>query len=277
MEEENPFSRLVAVMARLRGPNGCPWDREQTLESLRTYLIEETYELLEAIDSKDPVHLQEELGDVLLEVVFLSQVCKEQGLFQIDDVVNGIVDKLTRRHPHVFGQSPVKTAGEALRTWEEVKNQERAATGKVKRESTLDGVPAHLPALMRAHRLSTKASLTGFDWKIPDDLHDKLFEEVSEFRQAAATGDREAMEEELGDILFTMANVGRMLRIDPELALQAANRKFIRRFHWIEAELRRRGIEISVAGAELMEKLWEEAKRVERADPSPENQSTSSR
>ena len=269
MEEQTPFARLVAVMARLRGREGCPWDKEQTMDSLRTYLIEETYELLEAIESKDPVHLREELGDVLLEVVFLSQVCKELGLFQIDDVINGIVDKLIRRHPHVFGENPVQTAGEALRTWEEVKNQERAATGKVKRESTLDGVPAHFPALMRAHRLSTKASVVGFDWRVPDDLHDKLIEEVTELREAAAAGDHEAMEEELGDVLFTMANVGRMLRIDPELALQAANRKFIRRFHWIEAELRRRGIEISKAGAELMETLWEEAKK--------EDQSTSSR
>src|SRR4030095_16781426 len=220
---------------------GFTRDKEQTLDSLRTYLIEETYELLEAIESKDPGHLREELGDVLLEVVFLSQVCSELGLFQIDDVINGIVDKLTRRHPHVFGENRVKTAGEALRTWEQIKNQEREVSGKIKRESTLDGVPAHFPALMRAHRLSTKASLTGFDWKVPDDLHAKLLEEVSEVREAAAAGDHEAMEEELGDLLFTMANVGRMLRIDPELALQAANRKFIRRFHWIESELRRRG------------------------------------
>ena len=264
-------------MARLRGPNGCPWDREQTLDSLRTYLIEETYELLEAIESRDPVHMREELGDVLLEVVFLTQVCAEQGLFQMDDVINGIVDKLVRRHPHVFGENPVGSAGEALRTWEDVKNRERSATGKMKRESTLDGVPAHFPALMRAHRLSTKASLTGFDWKVPGDLHDKLLEEVREFRQAAATGDREAMEEELGDVLFTMANVGRMLQIDPELALQAANRKFIRRFHWIESELRRRGIEVSKAGAELMESLWEDAKKSERAGLLPEDQSTSSR
>lgn len=277
MEEQTPFGRLVAVMARLRGPDGCPWDREQTLESLRTYLIEETYELLEAIDAKDPVHLREELGDLLLEVVFLSQVCAEQGQFRIDDVIDGIVDKLIRRHPHVFGQTSVRTAGEALKSWEEIKNQERAASGKVKRESTLDGVPEHFPALMRAHRLSTKASLTGFDWRVPGELHDKLIEEVTELREAAAAGDREAMEEELGDILFTMANVGRMLKIDPELALQAANRKFIRRFHWMEAELRRRGIAVSDAGAALMEELWEQAKSAERSGPNPPDQSTSSR
>ncbi|HZI93516.1 MAG TPA: nucleoside triphosphate pyrophosphohydrolase [Patescibacteria group bacterium] len=274
LRESSPFEELVAVMARLRGPEGCPWDREQTLQTLRTYLVEETYELIEAIEAKDPLMLREELGDLLLEVVFLAQVCSEQGLFGIDEVVGGIRDKLVRRHPHVFGDRKAENAHEAIRRWEDIKNEERASSGDAG-HSLLSGVPAHMPALLRAHRLSTKAALAGFDWKQLADLYEKLFEELAEFRQAADEGDRPAMEEELGDLLFITANLGRFSGIDPELALQAANRKFIARFHHVESGLKAKGIEPGKSAFDQMELLWEEAKSLEKREPP--DQSTSSR
>ena len=261
-------------MARLRGPDGCPWDREQTLETLRGYLVEETYELIEAIDSKDQRMLREELGDLLLEVVFLTQVCSEQGFFGIDEVAGGIRDKLVRRHPHVFGDRKAHSAPEAIRRWEDIKNEEKAATGDSS-HSLLSGVPAHMPALMRAHRLSTKAALAGFDWKRLDDLYEKLLEELAEFREASDTGDRRAMEEELGDLLFITANLGRFSGIDPELALQAANRKFTTRFKHVERGLKDKGIAPGNDAFDQMEALWEEAKSLEEREPP--DQSTSSR
>lgn len=270
MSGRGPFEDLVAVMARLRGPDGCPWDREQTLSTLRAYLLEETYELLEAIDRDDPTLLKEELGDLLLEVVFIAQLCSERGLFTMEDAARGIRDKLIRRHPHVFGDRPAGDAKEAIRRWEDIKNEERAATGAADR-SLLSGVPPHLPALLRAHRLSTKASLAGFDWKALDELYGKLLEELSEFRQAAAAQDRQAMEEELGDLLFIAANVGRFSGLDPETALQSANRKFISRFRHIETRLAEQGLAPGRVTLEEMERLWEEAKAIERS------QSTSSR
>jgi tetrapyrrole methylase family protein / MazG family protein len=265
MADSTPFDDLVAVMAKLRGPGGCPWDREQTLASLRTYLVEETYELLEAIDRGEPGPLREELGDLLLEVVFLARVCEEQGLFDIHDVAAAIRDKLVRRHPHVFQESPAATPAEALGRWEEIKNQEKKERDP--NASLLEGIPAHQPALMRAHRLSSKASLAGFDWKAMEDLYGKLLEELTEFRQAASSGDRQAMEEELGDLLFIAANVGRFAGIDPEIALQAANRKFISRFQHIESALRAQGIAPKQATLDQMEALWEEAKALERKKP----------
>ena len=275
MNAKTPFDDLVAVMARLRGPDGCPWDREQTLESLRTYLLEETHELLEAIENGDTGHIREELGDLLLEVVFLTQVCQERGLFGIDDVVEGIRDKLVRRHPHVFGGTEAKNPSEALQRWEEIKNQEKRA--EAPDSSFLDGVPTALPALMRAHRLSTKASLAGFDWKAVDQIYDKLLEELAEFRSAADGGDAEGMREELGDLLFIMVNLGRHTGIDPEMALHDANRKFISRFRFVEERLRSRGVPPGKADMDEMEALWEEAKARERSAPEAPNQSTSSR
>ncbi|MGH9867621.1 MAG: nucleoside triphosphate pyrophosphohydrolase [Candidatus Polarisedimenticolia bacterium] len=261
MAGSTPFDELLAVMARLRGPGGCPWDREQTLASLKTYVVEETYEVLEAIDKGEPGALKEELGDLLLEVVFLAQICREQGLFEMDDVVRGIRDKLVRRHPHVFQEASAGTPAEALRRWEQIKNEEKR--GASPDASMLAGVPRHQPALLRAHRLSTKASLAGFDWKAMEDLYAKLLEELTEFRQAAEAGDRRHMEEELGDLLFITANIGRFAGIDPEIALQGANRKFIERFGYVEQGLRRLGIPAGQATLEQMESLWEEAKAQE--------------
>jgi len=274
-DPRRPFDELVEVMARLRGPEGCPWDREQTLDTLRSYLLEETYELLEAIDRHDPRLLREELGDLLLEVVFLTQVCSEQGFFSMDDVVTGIRDKLVRRHPHVFGDRKAGSATEAIQRWEDIKRRDRAASQDAD-QSVLAGVPSQLPALARAHRLSTKAGLAGFDWKHADDLYGKLDEEVAELRAAARAGDQAAVTEELGDLLFIAANIGRKAGIDPELALQAANRKFTSRFHHIEDRLRSEGMTPESAGMERLEELWEEAKSLERA-AAPPDQSTSSR
>jgi len=249
-------------MARLRSAGECPWDREQTLETLRTYLLEETYELLEAIERREPELLQEELGDLLLEVVFLTQICSEQDLFSMDEVVRGIRDKLVRRHPHVFSDKPATNAQQAIQRWEEIKNKEKSAGAPDR--SLLDGVPPHMPALLRAHRLSSKAGLVGFDWKALGDLYDKLDEEIAEFRRAAAAQDREAMQDELGDLLFIAANIGRYTGLDPEAALQGANRKFTSRFRHIEQSLKRQGLDPASATLEQMEKLWAEAKALER-------------
>ncbi len=255
------FDDLVAVMARLRGPDGCPWDRQQTLESLRAYLLEEAHETLEAIDLRDPDRLREELGDLLLEVVFLAQVCSERRLFDIEDVARGIHEKLVRRHPHVFGGTRAFGPEEALRRWEEIKNDEKAAAGE---RSVLSGVPASLPALLRAHRLSTKAALVGFDWTAKQGLYDKVQEELREFQEASDRADAQATQEELGDLLFITANLGRRAGVDPEAALQAANAKFTARFRYIEEALRRRGLSPCAENASEMEALWEEAKRKER-------------
>lgn len=263
MTSPPPFEDLVRIMARLRAPGGCPWDREQTLKTLRGYLLEETYEVLEAIEREDPTLLREELGDLLLEVVFLAQVCSEEGLFSISEVVEGIRDKLVRRHPHVFGDEKAGSAEEAIHLWEQIKNEEKAARNGPGR-SLLDGVPAELPALLRAHRLSTKASLAGFDWDSIEGLYDKLAEEIGEFRRASEARDPAAMEEELGDLLFIAANIGRYTGIDPEAALQAANRKFFSRFSHVEAGLRAHGIRLSEASMEQMEVLWAEAKKREK-------------
>ncbi|MFQ5701321.1 MAG: nucleoside triphosphate pyrophosphohydrolase [Acidobacteriota bacterium] len=262
------FDELVELMRRLRGPGGCPWDAEQTLESLRSYLIEETYEVLEAIEAGEPGLLREELGDLLLQVVFLSQVCSERGLFEIGAVVADIRDKLVRRHPHVFGPRPAGDSGEAIQRWEEIKNQERKASGKSD-GSLLGGVPRKLPALLRASLLSSKAAMVGFDWRELEELFGKLEEEIGEFRQEAGARNRAGMTEELGDLLFIAANIGRFTGIDPELALQAANEKFRARFRHIEKQLDREGKTPQGAGLERMEELWEEAKKLERAGDRP--------
>lgn len=257
-----PFDDLVNLMARLRSEQGCPWDREQTLETLRTYLLEETYETIDAIDRADMPALEEELGDMLLEVVFICQICSEQGLFGIDDAARGIHQKLVRRHPHIFGDQEATGAREALGRWETIKNKERRARG----ESVLSGVPESLPALLRAYRVSDKAAMVGFDWESADQVLAKVEEELGELRAALQAGRKEEIAEELGDLLFAAANVGRLTGNDPEMALQAANRKFTRRFRHVESVLRERGQEPSPELREEMERLWEQAKRVQSTD-----------
>lgn len=249
------FDRLIEVMARLRGEGGCPWDREQTHETLKPYLIEETYEVIEAIDRKDDRALKEELGDVLLQVVFHAQVAREEGRFDAEEVSDAIVSKLIRRHPHVFGDVKVSGATEVLANWERIKKAERGSG------SALDGVPPHLPALLRARRVQEKAARVGFDWAHAAEVEAKLHEEVGEFLNACESGDRAAMEEELGDLLFSVVNLARFLRFCPEEALRKTIDKFAARFTYIEKALARRGQSPQTATLAEMDALWEEAKK----------------
>jgi tetrapyrrole methylase family protein/MazG family protein/ATP diphosphatase len=258
MEPGDGFAGLVAIMDRLRGPEGCPWDREQDYESLRGYLIEECYEVAEALDRDDADGLREELGDLLFQIVFLSRLAKEQGAFTVDDVVRGIARKMVRRHPHVFGSESAETSDDVLKHWERIKRQEKSDAEKP--ASVLDGIPTALPALLKAQRLGAKAARVGFDWERAEQVLDKVDEELSELRRAVRRGDRDATGEELGDLLFSLVNLARHMTLDPEGALERANAKFRRSFMWIEAELARRGTPVEQADSELLESLWSDAK-----------------
>lgn len=258
------FDRLLQVMERLRGPGGCPWDREQTAASLKPFLIEEAYEVLEALDASDDAHLQEELGDLLFQVVFHCQIAAEQGRFTMADVLRRLVDKMTRRHPHVFGEAQVHTAGEALAQWEALKQREAVATGQAR--SVLDGVPRALPALVRAQRVQSKAARVRFDWPDAPAAWEKVQEEVREAGEAISSGDRERIREELGDILFALVNVSRLTSVDAEDALTAAIEKFRRRFTQMEAELTARGQSVATVSPAELEHWWENAKAHERRD-----------
>jgi MazG family protein len=250
--------RLRDIMARLRGESGCPWDREQTLATLRTFLIEEAYEVIDAIDRGDPGGLREELGDLLFQIVFQSRIAEERGDFDLESVMRGIGDKIVSRHPHVFGEGRLDTASEVLRQWEEIKSEERRRRGG---GSMFDSVPPGLPALLKALRLSAKAARVGFDWPDGASLMSKVDEELAELLEAQQRGDREAVAEEIGDLLFTLANVARQADLDPEQILQEANRKFLERFRYVEEGLRREGLEPKPEHRDRMEALWEEAKR----------------
>ena len=252
------FGELVQIMARLRGENGCPWDREQTHASIKPYLLEETYEVLESIDENDPAKLEEELGDLALQVVFHAQMADEAGLFTIADVLRGINEKLRRRHPHIFGDVKADTAQEVLFNWEQIKKLEREkAQG---RASLLDGVPRELPALLRAHRLQEKASRVGFDWNEARQVFQKVEEELAELRAAMESEQPDRMEAELGDLLFSLVNLGRFIAVNPEDALRKTIARFIARFQYIEEELAKRGTAPGQVTLEEMDALWAEAK-----------------
>jgi nucleoside triphosphate diphosphatase len=270
--------RLVAIMARLRGPDGCPWDREQTLATLRPYVLEETYEVLEAIDGGDPEAHREELGDLLLQIVFQARIAEEEGRFDFGGVADAISEKLLFRHPHVFrpdARSPearpdpaapgVKDSDGVLRQWAALKKKENEAKGRGK--SVLEGVPRELPALARAERLTEKASRVGFDWPDVAGARAKVAEELAELDEAIASGDRAHMEDELGDLLFATANLARKLSIPPEEALRGTLGRFISRFEYVEAVLARRGVAHGGATLAEMDLLWEEAKEVSRQNP----------
>lgn len=255
------MDRLRAIMDRLRGPGGCPWDREQTTETLATYLVEETYEVLEAIATGSPESLREELGDLLFQVVFQARLGQERGRFDIESIMKGIGDKIVRRHPHVFGDGHLQTATQVLAQWEQIKMEER----RTRRDRSLfSGVPASLPALLKALRISSKASRVGFDWPDLGGLLAKVEEEIAELRQALRSGRRARIKEELGDLLFTLANVARHAGIDPEESLQAASRKFVERFRHVERRLREEGLVPGKEQRRRMEDLWKEAKRREK-------------
>lgn len=258
------FSDLVELMARLRAPDGCPWDRAQDSRSLRTHLIEEAYEVLDAIDANDDVALQEELGDLLLQVLFHAQIAREGDRFTIDDVLTHLHDKLFRRHPHVFGDARVERPDQALARWEALKAAERETNGEANGErSLLDRIPRALPAQLEAYELTRRAARVGFDWKKLDDVLEKLDEEVGELREAAAAGRNESIEDEVGDLLFVAVNIARKAGLDPEVALRRANRKFSERFRAVEAELARRNKRLEDSTPEEMDALWDEAKQRE--------------
>ncbi len=243
-------------MEKLRSPEGCPWDRKQTHESLLPYLLEETYEVVDAVKKGDDEELKEELGDLLLQVVFHSQIAKERGAFDIKDVVDAIAKKLIHRHPHVFGgREDIKTAEDVSREWERLKEKE----GK-RKESILDGIPESMPALERAYKLQKRAAKVGFDWENFDGIKKKLIEELSEIEAELKRGDREKLEEEVGDLLFMAVNLARFLGIHPEIALRMANEKFERRFHHIEERAKEMGKNLEEMPLDEMEALWQEAK-----------------
>ncbi len=259
---QDAIERLLGIMERLRGPGGCPWDREQTLRSLRPYVLEETYEVLEAIDGGDPAEHREELGDLLLQIVFQAQLAKEERTFDFADVANAISDKLVSRHPHVFGSAIATDADAVLRQWAALKREEKKAKGRG--ESVLEGVPREMPALARADRLTEKASRVGFDWPDPGGAREKLDEELGELDRAVEAGDRDAIEHELGDVLFAAANLSRKLGVPPEEALRGTVARFVSRFGHVERELARRGVPHGQATLAEMDALWDEAKSLER-------------
>ena len=254
------FQQFVALIARLRAPGGCPWDREQTHQSLKPMTIEEAYEVLEAIDDGDDDPLAGELGDLLLQVVFHAQIATDEGRFGIDDVIRAVSDKMIRRHPHVFGGQDASSAGEVLRNWEAIKRAEQAERGEDASASMLESVSPRLPAVMEAYQMATKASRVGFDWPDALGVLAKVEEELGEVRQAVARGDARAAEAEVGDLLFAAVNLARLLGADPESALKAANRKFRRRFRHVEERLRERGLSPAESNLAEMESLWAEAK-----------------
>lgn len=255
---------LVGVMARLRGADGCPWDREQTHTTLRRYLIEETYEAIEAIDNEDAEHLCEELGDVLLQVVFHAQLAAEEGLFTMDDVTQGIVQKLVRRHPHVFGQVQVEDSAEVLRNWDRIKSEEKADRGSMRPASLLDGMSQSLPALLFALEISKRVVKVGFEWKTIDDVIAKLQEEMEELTAELLhpEPDTDRIDAELGDVLFTVVQIARWRKIDPEDALRRMVARFCRRFRYIEQQAAHQHRDLSAMTLEEMDTLWNEAKRI---------------
>ena len=290
------FERAVSIMARLRAPGGCPWDREQTFDSIKPYTLEETYEVLEAIDNRDWDELKSELGDLLLQVLFYAEMAEEEGRFTIGDVLDRLSNKLVARHPHVFGDVEAKTPADVLRNWEALKAREKEQRlaagggkmpkGKVNPDSVLAGVSSAIPSLLEAYKLSSRAAHVGFDWPNIEGLFEKLSEETVELKKhleefpapgpqpiargVAGSGSQQVsdelktrLEDEVGDLLFVLVNIARYLSLDPESALRKTNRKFKRRFQWLEEELRRQGRKPQEASLEEMEALWQQAKQGE--------------
>lgn len=257
MAEEKPegIEKLVWIMGRLRGEGGCPWDRRQTFESLKSFLIEEAHEAVDAIERGDFGGLEEELGDLLFHIVFLCRLAEEKGLFDIWRVIDRVAEKMISRHPHVFGSLEVSSPQEVEINWSKLKQREKG------RSSVLEGLPKSLPALMLAFRMGKRASKVGFDWEDPSGVWEKLREEMEELREAAEEGEKGRVEEELGDFLFTVVNLSRFLEVEPEGALRGACRRFAERFRFIEEELRKKGKTPEEASLEEMDELWERSKR----------------
>ncbi len=259
-----PFDRLLGIVRRLRAPGGCPWDAAQTPRSMRASLVEEVYECLDAIDGGDDPNLREELGDLYLLVTLVAVMKEQEGAFTVADVLESICAKLIRRHPHVFGDASASTSGEVLAQWDAIKAGEK---GPARPDSALDGVPGSLPALDRAIAIQKKAAKTGFDWPDAAPVWEKLDEEIAELREAVAAGDQGKVENEVGDMLFTVVNLSRALGIDPGIALRGSNGKFERRFRQIEARLREAGTDPASAGLERMDAIWNQLKAEEADAP----------
>ena len=264
------FNELVKVMKRLRAPGGCPWDAEQTYATLAPYLLEETYEAFDAIqeadETGDTMNLREELGDVLLQVVFHSTIAAEKGDFTIDEVIEGVTNKLVFRHPHVFGDKTLETADDVLSNWDELKKAERAQTGKIEkqRDSILDEISRHFPALLEGLKISKKAAKTGFDWENAEQIFEKLNEEIGELKEAINENESDKISEEIGDLLFVIVNLARKLKVEPETALKKTNRKFRKRFAFIESQLKSQNKTLEDSNLEEMDALWNEAKKSEK-------------
>jgi len=248
---------LIALMAKLRSQDGCPWDRKQTTESLKPFLIEECYEVLDALDEGSSEKIREELGDLLFQIVFHARIAEEQGLFTLQDVISTNIEKMTRRHPHVFGDARLITDKEVLSNWEEIKKKEK---GYEQRKSILEGVPHHLPSLLRAHSIQERAARVGFDWSRIDDALPKLDEEISEFKESLKQENASGIEEELGDIFFMLVNISRFLGVNPENALRKTISKFIQRFRFIEESAVDAGKSLSDMSLDEMEELWQKSK-----------------
>lgn len=252
------FGELVAIVNRLMGENGCPWDRVQTRESLKPYLIEEAYEVLEALDHNDAEKIKDELGDLLYQILFHAKISELKQEFDIRDVVQGLAEKMVRRHPHVFKEGELHTPEQVVDQWEQIKKTEKAQRHHT---SVLDGVPHHLPALKRAQKLQKKAAKHGFDWDRIDEVFAKLDEEIAEFKAAVLSGKDGEIESELGDILFVLVNIGRFKKIDAEEALRQTNNKFVKRFHYIESQVAKQGKTLKDTPLEEMERYWQESKK----------------
>jgi tetrapyrrole methylase family protein/MazG family protein len=255
------FNDLVALMARLRGPDGCPWDRKQTPASLKPFLVEECYEVIDALDEDDPAKVKEELGDLLFQIIFHARIAEERGHFTIHDVIAANVEKMIRRHPHVYGDTLLETDKEVLANWEELKKKEK---GYEHRTSILEGVPRHLPSLLRAHSLQERAARVGFDWSRIDEALPKLDEEMAEFKESLKKEDPAGIEEELGDIFFMLVNISRFLGVNPEDALRKTISKFIRRFRHIEERAADAGRSLGDMTLDEMERFWQESKGKEQ-------------
>lgn len=254
---EKKFRKLVNIVKKLRSPDGCPWDRAQTLYSLRDQLIEETFELVDAIDNKDTENIKEELGDLLLHVIMHSVIASEENLFSLNDVIENISEKLIRRHPHVFGSMKTASVNDVLINWEKIKSEEKKG-----RHSILDGIPKGLPSIQKAYKLQEKAKKVGFDWESSEDCLKKVEEEFEEFKEAVKNKTTAEIEEEMGDLLFSILNFSRFLNINVDNALQKTNEKFKIRFQFIENELSKNGISFDEASIELLEEYWQKSKNI---------------
>ena len=258
-KKNNEFNELVNIIKKLRDKNGCPWDREQTKDSIKLYLIEEVYELLEAIDEKNPDKIKEELGDLLFQIIFHAELAEEQNEFDVFDVCLNVKEKMIRRHPHVFGNSKVSCSKEVLEQWEDIKRKE---SKNADRKSALDGIPKELPSLLRAFRYQEKAAKVGFDWEKIDQVIEKVEEEMAELKQTLSKKDKIEMEHELGDVLFSLVNVGRFIKLNPEEAMRKAIDRFFERFKYIETETTKRGLDLKDLSLQEMDKYWNEAKKI---------------